>query len=117
MDRHIVVCIATRYGLDGPGIESRWGRDCPHPSWPALAPTQPPIQRVPGSFPGVERPSRSVDPPPHLEPRLKREKCYTSTPPLGLHDLFQGELHFYFIFTGCTENRTSRHYVTVWFIL
>jgi len=42
------VCIATRYGLDGPGIESRWGRHFPHPSIPALGPTQPPIQWVPG---------------------------------------------------------------------
>jgi hypothetical protein len=42
------VGIATRYGLDGPGIESRWGRDFPHPSRPALGPTQPPIQWVPG---------------------------------------------------------------------
>jgi hypothetical protein len=25
-----VVGIATSYGLDGPGIESRWGRDFPH---------------------------------------------------------------------------------------
>jgi hypothetical protein len=24
------VGIATGYGLDGPGIESRWGRDFPH---------------------------------------------------------------------------------------
>ena len=38
------VGIATRYGLDGPGIESRWGRDFPHPSSPALGPTRPPIQ-------------------------------------------------------------------------
>jgi hypothetical protein len=45
------VGIATRYGLDGPGIESRWGRDFPHPSRPALGPTQPPIQWVPGLFP------------------------------------------------------------------
>jgi hypothetical protein len=42
------VSIATRYGLDGLGIESRWGRDFPHPSRPTLGPTQPPIQWVPG---------------------------------------------------------------------
>jgi hypothetical protein len=34
------VGIATDYGLDGPEIESRWGRDFP--------PTQPPVQWVPG---------------------------------------------------------------------
>jgi hypothetical protein len=30
------VDIATRYKLDGPGIESQWGRDFQHPSRPAL---------------------------------------------------------------------------------
>ena len=29
------VGIATRNGLDGPGIETRWRRDFPHPSSPA----------------------------------------------------------------------------------
>ena len=38
------VGIATRYGLDGPEIESRWGQHFPHPSRPALGHTQPPIQ-------------------------------------------------------------------------
>ena len=38
------VGIATCYGLDGAGIESRWGRDFSHPSRPALGPTQPPVQ-------------------------------------------------------------------------
>jgi hypothetical protein len=42
------VGIASRYWLDGPGIESRWGRDFPHPSREILEPTQPPIQWVPG---------------------------------------------------------------------
>ena len=42
------VGIATGYGLDGPGIESRWGRDFPYLSRPALGPKQPPVQWVPG---------------------------------------------------------------------
>jgi hypothetical protein len=42
------VGIATRYGLDGPGIEYRWRRDFPHPSRPALGTPQPHVQRVPG---------------------------------------------------------------------
>ena len=55
------VGIATCYGLDGPGIESRWGRDFPHPSRPALGPTQPPVQWVPGLSPGVKRPGSGAD--------------------------------------------------------
>ena len=41
------VGMANRYGLDGPGIESRWGREFLHPSRPPLGPSQAPIQRVP----------------------------------------------------------------------
>jgi hypothetical protein len=37
------VGIATDFGLDGPGIESRWGRDFSHTSRPALGPTPPPV--------------------------------------------------------------------------
>ena len=43
-----VVRIATAYGLDGPGIQSQWGRDFPYLPRPALSPTQPNVQWVPG---------------------------------------------------------------------
>jgi hypothetical protein len=42
------VGIATDYGLDDPGIESRWRRDFSHTSRPALGHTQPTVQWVPG---------------------------------------------------------------------
>jgi hypothetical protein len=58
--RDSVVGIATRYGLDGPGIESRWGRDFSQPSG-----------AHPASFPGVNRPGRGGD---HPTPSSARAK-------------------------------------------
>jgi hypothetical protein len=39
MGRDRAVATAVRYGLDGPGIESRSGRDNLHPSTPSLGST------------------------------------------------------------------------------
>jgi len=58
------VGIATGYGLDGPGIESRCWRDFPHLSRTALGPTQPPVQWVPGLSTGVKS-GRGVTLTPH----------------------------------------------------
>jgi hypothetical protein len=48
VSRDSAVDIATCSELDGPGTESRWGRDFVHPSRPTLRFTQPPTQWVQG---------------------------------------------------------------------
>ena len=61
-------------GLNGPGIEYRWGRDFLRSSRSALGPTQPPIQWVPGFPPGIKLPGCGFDHThPLLAPRLKKE--------------------------------------------
>ena len=69
------VGIATGYGLDGPGIESRWGggeifRICPDRPW------GPPSLLYNGYrvFPeGKERPGRDADPSPPSSAVVKKE--------------------------------------------
>ena len=76
-----VVGIATAYGLDGPGIECRWGRDFPHLSRPALRPTQPPVHGY-RLFPGGEvLPGRDADPSPPSSAEVKnRIELYLYSP-------------------------------------
>jgi hypothetical protein len=45
------VGIATHYGLNRRGIESRWARDFPHPYIPALGPNQSIVMWLSGFFP------------------------------------------------------------------
>jgi hypothetical protein len=81
--RDSAVCIMTRYGLDGPGLTSRWGRDFLSPSRPAPRPIQPSVQWVPGLFPQeVKRPWRGADHPPPFSDGVEYEWSYTSTSPL-----------------------------------
>ena len=63
------VGIATCYGLDGPGIESRWGRDFTHTSGPAVVSTQPHVQWIPCHSLGVKRPKRGAHHPPQSKCR------------------------------------------------
>ena len=60
------------------------GRFFVHPSRPALWPTQPPIQWVPGLFRGVKRPVRGADHPPpssaEVEGRVELYICSPSWP-------------------------------------
>jgi hypothetical protein len=80
--RDSVVCIAICYGLDGPRLESRWGRDFPKQSRPAVGPTMYNEHLV--SFPGVKQPGHDVDhlPPPsaEVEERVKLYICSFSGP-------------------------------------
>ena len=78
------VGIATRYGLDGPGIESRSGRDFSYPSRPALGPTQPPVQWVPGLSRGKAAGAWCWPPTPpssaEAEGRVELYICFPSGP-------------------------------------
>jgi hypothetical protein len=74
------VGIANGYGLDGPGIESRWGRDFSHTSRPALGPTHPPVQWVPGLSWGESGRGCGADHPSPSSVVVKKEYSYTPTP-------------------------------------
>jgi len=72
---------ANRYGVEGPGIEFRVGRDFSHPSITALGSTQLPVQWVPGLFPGLKRPERGVDHPATSNAKVKgRVELYLCSP-------------------------------------
>ena len=58
------VGIATRYGLDGPGIEYRLGARFSAPVQTGRAAHPASCTTVTGSFPGVKRPERGADHPP-----------------------------------------------------
>jgi len=89
MGRDSSVDIATRYGMDGQGIESRWGRDSPHPSRPALGPTQPLIQWVPGVSQGSSSRGVALTPPPFGAEVKERVELYLYTL-LGLRACSRG---------------------------
>ena len=71
MDRDSAVGIATRYGMNGPGIESRWGAifSAPVHVGPEAHPAV--YTMGTGSFPGVKRPGLGVDHPPPYSAEVK----------------------------------------------
>ena len=88
MGRDSSVGITTRYWPGGPGIESLWGAKIfvPVRTGPEAHPVSYTMDA--GSFPGVKRPGRDVDHPPHSRAKVKKRVSYTSTPLLGLRVLF-----------------------------
>jgi hypothetical protein len=64
--------IATGYGMDGPGIESRWGRDFSHvQTGPGVHPTTCTVGT--GSFLRVKRPGHGADHPPPFSAEVTNE--------------------------------------------
>ena len=84
-----VVGIATGYGLDGPGIESRWGgeifRTCPDRTWGPTSLLYNGYRIFSG---GKERPGRDADPSPSSSAiGHERVELYLYSPygPYGLY--------------------------------
>jgi hypothetical protein len=84
MARESVFCLATYYELDGRGIESCLGQDFPRA---ALGPTQYPVQRVPGLFPGGKAAGTWIWPPTLSSTNVKERVQLYLYPPLGVHCL------------------------------
>jgi len=81
MSRDISLGIATRYGLDGPEIESQWDVRffTPFQTGPGAHPASYTIGT--GSFPGVKRPGPGVnDPLPSSDEVKERVKLYINSP-------------------------------------
>jgi len=116
-----VVRIATGYGLEGPGIEFRWGyeifRTCPDQPWglPSL------LYNGSRVFPGgKERPGRDADPPAPSSDVVKKEYSYTSIPPMGRtactepQCLYKGAIFLlYFSFTPVNIITPTFHTCTI----
>jgi hypothetical protein len=95
--------IATGYGLDGPGIESRSGeifRTCPDRPWGPPSLLYNGYRVFPG---GKERPRRDADSTLSSIAVVMKEYSYTSTPPIDRtactepQCLYKGDLYLYLL--------------------
>jgi hypothetical protein len=84
-DPDSAVDIVTGYGLDDGGVGVRVqvvSRIFSTSSRPALGPSQPPIQWVPGALsPGVKRQGRESDHSPSASSEVEKMRIYTFAPP------------------------------------
>jgi hypothetical protein len=95
--------IATRYRLDGSGIESRWGRDFPRLARPAPGSTHPPVQ----FFPRVKRQEGGVEYPPLSNAEIKERVelyLYTTSGPV----VACSRVKFTFTFTFYSQENAER---------
>ena len=81
MERDSSVGIATRYRLDGPGTEFRWGAIVSAPVQTGLGAHPAHCTMCIGSFPGVKRPGRGVEHPSQLSAEVEgRVELYIYSP-------------------------------------
>jgi hypothetical protein len=87
------------YGLGSQGFESRKGQKISFSktSWPALGPTWPLIQWLPGFITAVKWPGCEMNHSPPSSAEDKNERNYTSTPPICLHGLKREQLHLIYV--------------------
>jgi len=78
--RESAVGVATNFGLDGPDIESRWGRfSVPVQNGPGAHPAS--CKMGTGSFPGLKRAGRGFEhPPPTIVQVEERVELYILFP-------------------------------------
>jgi hypothetical protein len=104
--RDFSVGIATNYGMDGPGIEFRWGRNFLH----LFRPAEPAFYTVGiGIFPEVKRPGRGVDHPYTSNAEVQERVELYLDPPLGFRGLLQEKLCIYiYIYIYICQSMTKR---------
>ena len=96
----IVVSVATSCGLDGPGIESRWGArfSAPLQTGPGTHPVS--YTMGTGSFPGLKRPGRGVDRPPPFSAEVKERVGLYLYSPSGPSCPVLGWTFMYILYAG-----------------
>ena len=104
------VGIATRYGLDGPGIESRWGARFSTPVRTSPGAHPAPYTMGIGSFPGGKRPGHDADLPPQSKFRgHERVRLYLYPPSGPLWRVIGRTFTFTFTFISCSRNITCMY--------
>ena len=111
------VGIATRYRLDGPGIQSRWGArfSAPVQTGPGAHPAS--CTMGTGSFPGVKSPARGVDHPPPSRAEVEgRVELYICSPSGAFVACSREKFTFYllFIFYKCLRKQPFVTLIVGW---